>query len=231
MSRLLESNVDHIRLDQSKMKRLDRETNRLVVSYLPVITIIKLLMRSEGISLEKPEQVIKLKGFMFDMNLFFQALILRFLKENLEDYSVKDQYAIKGMMSYVPGYNPRGKISPRPRPDYTISKGPKLISMLDAKYCDLSERDLPAEWLYQLAIYALSQDIGSRATILYPTMNNHAKEARIQVTDPLHGAYRAQVIIRPVKLLYLNELISDQSTNIIRRERTKYAQCLAFGNS
>jgi len=229
VSRLLENNVEQIRLDQNKMRRLDRETNRLVASYLPAFTIIKLLMRSEGISLEKPDQVITLKGFMFDMNLFFQALILRFLKENLEDYSVKDQFAIKGMMSYVPEYNPRRKISPKPRPDYTISKGSKLISMLDAKYCDLSEKDLPVEWLYQLAIYALSQDFGGHATILYPTMNAEAKEARIQITDPIHAAYRTRVIIRPVKLLYLSELLSDQSTPLTKKERAKYALSLALG--
>jgi len=229
VSRLLEGNVTKIRLDQSNMRRLDRETNRLVASYHPAITIIKLLMMSEGISLERPDQVITLKGFMFDMNLFFQALISRFLKDNLEDYSVKDQFSIKGMMSYVPGYNPRRKMDPKPRPDYTVSKGSKLISMMDAKYCDLSERDLPAEWLYQLAIYALSQDFGGHATILYPTMNTNVKEARIRITDPVHGAFRAQVIIRPVNLLHLDSLISDQLTSILKRERVKYAHSLAFG--
>jgi 5-methylcytosine-specific restriction enzyme subunit McrC len=188
-------------------------------------------MRSKGISLEEPDEEAHLKGFMFDMNLFFQSLILRFLTENLEDYSVRDQIAIKGMMSYVPGYNPKRKISPRPRPDYTISKGSKTITMLDAKYCDLSEKDLPVEWLYQLAIYALSQELGGHATILFPTMNIDAKEARIQITDPVHGIYKAQVIMRPVKLLYLNKLISGKSAIAEKKERARYARGLAFGTS
>jgi 5-methylcytosine-specific restriction enzyme subunit McrC len=229
VSQLLENSVEQIKLDQSKMRQLGRETNRLIASYLPSFTIIKLLMSSEGISLEKPGQVITLKGFMFDMNLFFQALILRFLKENLKDYTVIDQRALKGMMSYVPEYNPRRKTSPKPRPDYTIIKGSKLISILDAKYCDLSEKDLPVEWLYQLAIYALSQDFGGHATILYPTMNADAKEARIQITDPVRGAYRAQVIIRPVKVKYLSELLVEKSKPLAKKELTKYAISLAFG--
>lgn len=101
--------------------------------------------------------------------------------------------------------------------------------LLDAKYRDLAERPLPSEMLYQLAIYALSQDFGGVAVILYPATNDHISEERIQITDPVRGGGRAQVILRPVILAHLDNLISSPDTTVVRRERSKYAMWLAFG--
>lgn len=231
VSSLFQNSVSRIKLDRDILKRLNREMDRLSAAYKPAVRIINVLLQSEGISLDENAPIVKIKGFMFDMNRFFQRLISRFLKENLTGYVVQDEYKIRGMMSYVPGYNPNNKRAPTPRPDYVIQKDSRIISILDAKYRDLIEKPLPREMLYQLSIYALSQNAGGSATILYPTDIVRAMEERIQIKAPMSGYNLGQVILRPVNVSYLDEMISGSANVTSQRERTKYARQLAFGKS
>jgi len=133
------------------------------------------------------------------------------------------------MMAYDPDHNPRRRRSPEPRPDYVILQKGQVVSILDAKYRDLWERELPANMLYQLAIYALSQPQGMDATILYPTMQSDAKEARILMCDPVYGAGRAQIVLRPVDLLHLDDLVTSAGSIQYKRECTAFARWLVFG--
>ncbi len=230
LARLLEEAVSPTVLTKETFRKLDREMNRLTAAYLPAVRIIEILYGSLGITLEEGREEVVLPGFLFDMNRFFQSLVSRFLHENLAGYEVRDEYRLIGMMSYVPGYLPKFKKSSDiiPRPDFAVRRDGKVEKYLDTKYRDLWENPLPREMLYQLAIYALSQEAGGEAVILYPTISSEAREARISINDPIYGTGRCTIIVRPIDMLYFEGLISQADTLAAARERASYAGYLAI---
>ncbi len=204
---LLGETVSATRLSDQVLRRARHSLNRLTATYQPALTLIELLWENQGLSLEDGSGRVELPGFLFDMNRFFQALLSRFLGENLPGYRLEDEHRLRGVFAYAPNFNPRGQRPPTPRPDYVLWQGPRLAAVLDAKYRDLWTTPLPPEWLYQLAIYAVSQPVTRQVTILYPHVGATAREARIDVRGPVNEVPNAQVILRPVDMLELDDVL------------------------
>ena len=204
---------------------LDRRTR----AYQPALTLIEMLLNTQGAALTDEASDVAAAGFLFDMNRFFQALLSRFLGENLAGYEVQDERILRGVFSYDPGNNPRRCSTPRLRPDFLVLQNHRVVAVLDAKYRDLWERSLPREMLYQLALYAMGQEsVKRRATILYPTLDDTARQQVIFVKDPLRGTAKAQVILRPVNLLTLDLMLRGKGLQF-QRNRAEFAQRMAFG--
>jgi hypothetical protein len=68
------------------------------------------------------------------------------------------------------------------------------------------------------------------SSILYPTTDKRAKEARIDVTDPIFGKFLGQVCLRPVHLPTIVELVTTITWQG-HRVREAYAIRLAFGEA
>jgi 5-methylcytosine-specific restriction enzyme subunit McrC len=228
LSSLMEEQVSPARLDGALLEQAARQMNRLTTAYGPALSIIRLLVEAQGVVLEGQTTTTTLPGFLFDMKAFFQALMSRFLRENLPGYAVRDEHGLKGMMRYNPKFNPQRQQSPTPRPDYVVSQQGMIRSILDAKYRDLWEKQLPREMLYQLVVYAISNRQRPQSSILYPTTEAGAREARIDVTDPIFGRFLGQVCLRPIDLPTLVELVTTLTTEG-RRKREAFAKRLAFG--
>jgi 5-methylcytosine-specific restriction enzyme subunit McrC len=230
LASMMQEQVSVLPLDSSVLTRAMRQMNRLTTAYDSALMIIELLIEAQGISLQGKMTRYQLPGFLFDMNTFFQALLSRFLRENLEGFNVRDEYSLKNMLKYNPEYNPQQSRPPTPRADYVIEQRGVVRAILDAKYRDLWRNTLPREMLYQLVIYAISHSKKPQSAILYPSTDSNAKEARIDVADVQYGKHIGQVCTRPVYLPGLLEAISDRSIKG-RSIRKKLAFNLAFGTS
>jgi 5-methylcytosine-specific restriction enzyme subunit McrC len=206
------------------LRALDRRTS----AYRPAFTIIELLLGDLGVALGDQGTQVRLRGFLFDMNRFFQALISRFLREHLSDVDVQDEFRLKGMFKYVPGQNPLYRREPILRPDFVIKHRGQMLAVLDAKYRDLWETSLPRDMLYQLALYALGRVSGERlSAIIYPAVDDTAREQQIAIQEPVYGVPQARIALRPLNLLKLDQLLRGGLAS--QSQRVTFARKLAFG--
>jgi 5-methylcytosine-specific restriction enzyme subunit McrC len=216
-----------VSLDGAEINRAERELTRKTAAYRPALAIIRLLHEMLGIAFESAQLPSRTPGFLFDMNVFFQRLLSRFLHENLANARIEDELAIRSLFGYAPDANPKRRRAPRPRPDYALFCDNTLHRFLDAKYRDIWDRGLPAEWLYQLAIYALASPI-EVSILLYASMSPQARDERVEVRQPVLWANKrpASVIVRPVFLPYLAELVDPERARSLATERRRLAEQL-----
>lgn len=207
----LEEEVEELVLTRASLKQAKNCINRLTQRYTATLEIINILFESQGLYLEDGNNHIKLKGYFFDINSFFEALVGRLLQNVDGAYTIKDQFNLKDMFMYTPGFNPRNKRSPTPRPDFALMKNAKVVKLLDAKYRDLWEKSLPRDMLYQLAIYAVSELGDKTATIIYPSMNDTPSIQKIDIKNPVNSTNLASVVLKPLNLIKLAELINDDA--------------------
>ena len=226
LSKRLGEAVNEQRLDASLIAEAWRSMDRRTAAYKPALTLIELLLAGQGVALDEEGSRVRLKGFLFDMNRFFQALLSRFLRENLSGVEVHDELRLKGMFRYRPGENPLGRRDPALRPDFVLMRGGQTVAVLDAKYRDLWEQPLPHEMLYQLALYALGRTGERASAILYPTVEAAASEQTIVIQEPVRGDERARVTLRPVNLLKLDQLF--RAAPAAQRQRAELARELAL---
>lgn len=216
---ILSESIDNIVLSRSTLQFARNSMNRLTERYRTALEIINILHESLGIQLEDGSSKIKLQGYFFDMNVFFETLIYRLLIDYCEKYSIKGQYNMYDMFTYTSGYNPQRRKSPIPRPDFALMEDGKVIRLLDAKYRDLWEQSLPTYMLYQLAIYATSGIGDNIATILYPAVDDTAVIQKIDIKNPIRNTKTAQVVLQPVDLNKIAMLITKDDGDI---ELTRY---------
>lgn len=225
IANILEDGVTAVRLTREVMMQADRQMSRQTAAYEPMLVLISLLLQGIGVSFEADDMSQPLPGFLFDMNRFWEALLSRFLGENLTGVQVQDQFPLQHIMAYAQDYNPQRRPAPTPRPDFVILRNGRIERLLDAKYRDIWTNGLPANMLYQLAIYALSQGLDGRATILYPVVDQTAKPEVVEIRNPVNEAAKAQVISQPINLHELEALILMKGIDG-ERNRRQYAEGL-----
>lgn len=210
-SRLLGGDID----------RTERGLTRLTAANAPALSIIRLLHGMLGLGFDPEGPFSRSPGFLFDMNRFFQCVLSRFLRDNLVSATVEDEWAICNVFAYALDANPRRRRAPAPRPDFALFSGNALRGFLDAKYRDIWDKDFPAEWLYQLSMYAFASPVRV-SVMLYASMSAEARDEQVDVRSPIDGPTNssAMVIIRPVPLLRLAMLLSpDQGIHLLAERR------------
>ncbi|UWG95941.1 McrC family protein [Dehalobacter sp. DCM] len=205
--------TEYIKLNKSVLIMAQRSISRLTDMYEPSLELINILYESQCAQIEDWAEQISLPGYFFDMNLFFEALVSKLLKNLGDEYSVVDQYRLGMFFAYEPKRNPKGKRSPTPRPDFALLKNGLVEQLLDSKYRDLWDRNLPRDMLYQLAVYAVSGVGNQSATILYPAMNGLPVPQQINVYNPLSNGIMAKVFIKPIDLIKVAGFIERGENN------------------
>lgn len=205
----LSQSISDVTLTRQMIQKAGNQINRLTENYLPLLEMISILLENQGIKLEGDEKEVNIQGFFFDMNRFFELLVGRLLIDFAPKYMVKDQFSLHHMYTYTRNQNPKNRRSPTPRPDFAIVKSGKAVKLLDAKYRDLWEHSLPRDMLYQLSMYALSSDADKVATIIYPTLNEHATPQKININNPTTGEYMGAILLKSLNMNYLAKCLKN----------------------
>ncbi len=226
-AQLKASGIQSHPISRHLLNQVKLSINPLTKEYQPSLVLIEMLLAAESsLYLEENRDRI-VKGFLFDMNRFFQRLLSKYLNDHLiGNYNIRDEAGLYGMFMYEEKGDVRRKRVGTPRPDFAVIKDKReVVAILDAKYRDIDARGPGREILYQLALYAVSQPVCMKqATILYPATSSHDEETII-IREPVSGKHIAKVITRPVDLKKINRLVQTGTEN----EKKDYAEYLSLG--
>jgi len=223
--KMLELEVSNVELTWDVLDLAYRQLTRLNQAYESVLILASLLFEGFGITIEDGTKHMKLPGFLFDMNAFWETLLSRFLRDNLPDHQVREQHRTP-MMQYAAEYNSQKRRNPISRPDYIVFQEGKIVSILDAKYIDLWNNKPDTKILYQLGMYALGHDDVRKSVILYPSVNDQAQLQRINIRDAVYNTYKGMVFLIPVNLYALEELVSMRGYEG-QQARTNFAETIS----
>ena len=227
---LLAEDVPPVDLTMVRLEAAERKMDRRHGAYGPALRLARLLLEGAGLNLEEMTASVPLPGFLFDMNMFFQALITRFLREHLRGATFVGERALRDMYAWDAPRNPKGKVAPRPRPDILVMNGARVLAVLDAKYRDLWSKGLPHEMLYQLTLYALGHRGKEReATIIYPTVATYTREQAVVLRDPWSGTTKATVVLRACDLSAMAAALGDAERSRAAVSCGRLADMLVFG--
>ena len=124
------------------------------------------------------------------------------------------------------GANPQGRTAPSPRPDFARCQMPSALKPFWTPSIEMFGRTpTPAEWLYQLSIYALSGP-SKVSVLLYPSVAATASDEVLEVRSPSASSdvKPAAIIIRPVPMLALAKLLDPKQALGSRLEQTTFAR-------
>ena len=124
--------VERRKLDLAEIDQSVRGLTRLTAANAAALTIIRLLYDILGITFESSGSSSRMPGFLFDMNVFFQRLLSRFLHDNLTSMRIGDEIATAHVFAYGMDANPRRRRAPVLYPDYSLFNGNMLRGFLDA---------------------------------------------------------------------------------------------------
>jgi 5-methylcytosine-specific restriction enzyme subunit McrC len=213
--------IEHIdQLELADIDLAERALSRLTEANAAALTIIRLLRNMQGVAFGTTEESSRTSGFLFDMNVFFQRLLSRLLRENLTAQRIVDERGIDGVFAYSTGANPKGRSAPKPRPDYALFRANKVSGFLDAKYRDIWENT-----------YALASP-SEVSVLFYATMSAEARDEQIEIRQPViwRNKRPAYVILRPVLLPEVAELVHPKRSRALSMERRQFAdELVIFG--
>lgn len=182
---------------------------RLTGNAAPALELIDLLLEGSGLAVKGPREL-ESTAFLFDMNMFYQRFLSRFLREHAEGMRVADEHTIRGLYRLsTTDETLKKRRPPAPRPDFALfGRDGSLRMYMDAKYRDLWNKSLPPSWMYQLTAYALASP-NQVSILLYPTISKAAHEEEIAIHDPVSDKLLGHVMLRPVDLELLGQLVGS----------------------
>ena len=217
--------ADNFALDGVSEKTLDyrmladarRGLNRLNAHYENAVQIVRMIYEGSGgfVLGDTRQEQLRIPGFFFDMNVLFEKVLARFFRENLTTYMVEEQRPFQ-VYSCQESDKDRDSI----RPDYVFydKLSGEIVLFADAKYRDVTNKDVVNTQLYQLSVYASVCPLDQRAVLLYPSFSEEQKSKTLVLNRINNQKKLAIVTLQPVDMYRLIDLIQCESKKSQRED-------------